>query len=129
MQLVHDYSPAEFRNNVMARATLGKVFKLPTILTTSLGQGPNRRGPLSRAPRHDQIEQRPGTAEAPQQKRRDREHGGAAEGRPGEPAGRAIRRHRVASAIASRATGCSRMRQWIAAANRPRPTAIHHMRS
>jgi nicotinamidase-related amidase len=43
MQLVHDYSPAEFRNNVMALAKLGKAFKLPTILTTSLGQGPNGR--------------------------------------------------------------------------------------
>jgi nicotinamidase-related amidase len=41
MQLVHDYSPAEFRNNVIALAKLGKVFKLPTVLTTSLGQGPN----------------------------------------------------------------------------------------
>jgi len=29
MQLVHDYSPAEFRNNVIALAKLGKVFKLP----------------------------------------------------------------------------------------------------
>lgn len=45
MQLVHDYSPAEFRNNVMALAKLGKVYKLPTILTTSLGQGPN--GPFT----------------------------------------------------------------------------------
>jgi nicotinamidase-related amidase len=41
MQLVHDYSPAEFRNNVMALAKLGKAFKLPTVLITSLGQGPN----------------------------------------------------------------------------------------
>jgi nicotinamidase-related amidase len=41
MQLVHDYSPAEFRNNVIGLAKLGKVFKLPTVLTTSLGQGPN----------------------------------------------------------------------------------------
>lgn len=41
MQLVHDYSPAEFSNNVMALAKLGKAFKLPTVLTTSLGQGPN----------------------------------------------------------------------------------------
>ena len=40
MQLVHDYSPAEFPN-VMALAKLGKVFNLPTVLTTSLGQGPN----------------------------------------------------------------------------------------
>jgi nicotinamidase-related amidase len=37
MQLVHDYSPAEFRNNVMALAKLGKLFNLPTVLTTSLG--------------------------------------------------------------------------------------------
>jgi nicotinamidase-related amidase len=41
MQLVHDYSPAEFRNNVIGLAKLGKVFNLPTVLTTSLGQGPN----------------------------------------------------------------------------------------
>ncbi|HYZ20596.1 MAG TPA: hypothetical protein VE690_00435, partial [Rhodopila sp.] len=41
MQLVHDYSPAEFRNNVIGLAKLGKVFELPTILTTSLGHGPN----------------------------------------------------------------------------------------
>jgi hypothetical protein len=41
MQMVHDYSPAEFRNNVIALAKLGKVFNLPTVLTTSLGQGPN----------------------------------------------------------------------------------------
>jgi nicotinamidase-related amidase len=38
---VHDHSPAEFRNNVLALAKLGKAFKLPTVLTTSLGQGPN----------------------------------------------------------------------------------------
>jgi len=44
MQLVHDYSPAEFRNNVIGLARLGKVFKVPTVLTTSLGQGPN--GPI-----------------------------------------------------------------------------------
>jgi nicotinamidase-related amidase len=41
IQCVHDYSPAEFRNNVMALAKLGKVFNLPTVLSTSLGQGPN----------------------------------------------------------------------------------------
>jgi len=41
MQLVHDYSPAEFRNNVIGLAKLGKVFNLPTVLTTTLGQGPN----------------------------------------------------------------------------------------
>jgi nicotinamidase-related amidase len=41
LQLVHDYSPAEFRNNVIGLSKLAKVFKLPTVLTTSLGQGPN----------------------------------------------------------------------------------------
>lgn len=41
MQLVHDYPPAEFRNNVIALAKLGKVFNLPTVLTTSYSQGPN----------------------------------------------------------------------------------------
>src|ERR1700726_5342534 len=44
MQLVHGYSPAEFRNNVIGLAKLGKVFKLPTVLTTSSDQGPN--GPI-----------------------------------------------------------------------------------
>src|SRR5262249_10710330 len=44
MQLVHDYSPAEFRNNVIGLAKLGKVYKLPTVLTTSYDQGPN--GPI-----------------------------------------------------------------------------------
>src|SRR6202140_5424970 len=44
MQLVHDYSPAELRNNVIGLAKLGKVFKLPTVLTTSSDQGPN--GPI-----------------------------------------------------------------------------------
>jgi len=33
--------PAEFRNNVIGLAKLGKVFQLPTVLSTSLGQGPN----------------------------------------------------------------------------------------
>jgi nicotinamidase-related amidase len=41
MQLVNDYSPAEYRNNVIGLARLGKVFNLPTVLTTSLVQGPN----------------------------------------------------------------------------------------
>ena len=36
MQLVHDYSPAEFRNNVIGLAKLGRVFNLPTVLTTRL---------------------------------------------------------------------------------------------
>jgi heme-degrading monooxygenase HmoA len=41
VQLVHNNSPAELRNDVMALAKLGKVFKLPAVLNTSLGQGPN----------------------------------------------------------------------------------------
>lgn len=44
MQLVHDYSPAEFRNNVLALAKLGRVYDLPVVLTTSYEDGPN--GPL-----------------------------------------------------------------------------------
>jgi hypothetical protein len=48
MQLVHDYSPAEFRNNVIGLAKLGKVHKLPTVLTTSLEDRPN--GPLTPQP-------------------------------------------------------------------------------
>ncbi|RVX67403.1 hypothetical protein B0A52_08756 [Exophiala mesophila] len=41
LQLVKDYTPAEFRNNVMAHAEMGKLFGLPTILTTSAERGPN----------------------------------------------------------------------------------------
>lgn len=44
MQLVHDYSPAEFRSNVLALAKVGRVFNLPTILTSSYESGPN--GPI-----------------------------------------------------------------------------------
>jgi len=42
--LVHDFSPDDFKNNVLALADCAKYFKLPTILTTSFEQGPN--GPL-----------------------------------------------------------------------------------
>ena len=42
--LVQDFSPDEFRNNVRALADAAKFFNLPTILTTSFEQGPN--GPL-----------------------------------------------------------------------------------
>lgn len=42
--LVRDYSPDEFRNNVLALADLTKYFKLPVVLTTSFEEGPN--GPL-----------------------------------------------------------------------------------
>ncbi|KAJ7610986.1 Isochorismatase hydrolase [Roridomyces roridus] len=43
-QLVRDFGPEEFRNNILAHAATGKVFNLPTILTTSAETGPN--GPL-----------------------------------------------------------------------------------
>ncbi|KAG7090231.1 hypothetical protein E1B28_011831 [Marasmius oreades] len=43
MEVVKDYEPVEFRNNVLAHAELGKVFNLPTVLTTSTEDGPNGR--------------------------------------------------------------------------------------
>ncbi|KAK7050000.1 hypothetical protein VNI00_005431 [Paramarasmius palmivorus] len=43
-ELVKDYEPVEYRNNILAHAALGKVFNLPTILTTSTDDGPN--GPM-----------------------------------------------------------------------------------
>ncbi|MCW5607047.1 MAG: hydrolase [Nitrosomonas sp.] len=44
ISLVQDFSPNEFKNNVLALAACGKYFGLPTILTTSFEVGPN--GPL-----------------------------------------------------------------------------------
>ncbi|PPC79182.1 hydrolase [Pokkaliibacter plantistimulans] len=44
ISLVQDFTPNEFKNNVLALADLAKFFQLPTILTTSFEQGPN--GPL-----------------------------------------------------------------------------------
>lgn len=44
INLVQDYTPNEFKNNVLALADIAKYFKLPTILTTSFEEGPN--GPL-----------------------------------------------------------------------------------
>jgi nicotinamidase-related amidase len=41
LSLVHDFTPEEFRNNVLALADTGKNFGLPTILTTSAEDGPN----------------------------------------------------------------------------------------
>ncbi|MBS1369691.1 MAG: hydrolase [Lentisphaeria bacterium] len=41
LSLVHDFTPAEFKNNVLAVADTAKHFKLPTVLTTSFEQGPN----------------------------------------------------------------------------------------
>jgi nicotinamidase-related amidase len=42
--LVHDFSPDDFKNCVLALADAAKYFELPTILTTSFESGPN--GPL-----------------------------------------------------------------------------------
>ncbi|AEP08640.1 isochorismate family cysteine hydrolase YcaC [Micavibrio aeruginosavorus] len=44
INLVQDYTPNEFKNNVLAIANVAKYFNLPTILTTSFEDGPN--GPL-----------------------------------------------------------------------------------
>lgn len=44
VSLVQDYSPGEFKNSVLALASVAKFFNLPTILTTSFEKGPN--GPL-----------------------------------------------------------------------------------
>ncbi|KAJ7123955.1 ycaC protein [Mycena crocata] len=43
-QLVRDFGPEEFRNNIFAHAAIGKLFNLPTVLTSSAESGPN--GPL-----------------------------------------------------------------------------------
>jgi len=42
--LVQDFLPEVFKNNVLALAACAKYFKLPSILTTSMAEGPN--GPL-----------------------------------------------------------------------------------
>ncbi|HEV7737886.1 MAG TPA: hypothetical protein VGO47_11015 [Chlamydiales bacterium] len=38
-QLVRDFNPDEFKQNILAHAALGKIFNLPTILTTSAEVG------------------------------------------------------------------------------------------
>ncbi|KIY65605.1 ycaC protein [Cylindrobasidium torrendii FP15055 ss-10] len=43
-QMTRDFNSVEYRNNILAHAELGKIFNLPTILTSSTPQGPN--GPL-----------------------------------------------------------------------------------
>ncbi|KAI0369598.1 ycaC protein [Pilatotrama ljubarskyi] len=43
-QLARDASPVEFKSNILAHAALGKIFALPTVLTSSAETGPN--GPL-----------------------------------------------------------------------------------
>lgn len=44
LSLVRDFSPDEFKNNVMALADIAQFFNIPTILTTSFEDGPN--GPM-----------------------------------------------------------------------------------
>jgi nicotinamidase-related amidase len=41
LSLVQDYTPDEFKNNVLALAATAQLFQLPTILTTSFENGPN----------------------------------------------------------------------------------------
>ncbi|KAJ7583613.1 Isochorismatase-like protein [Mycena floridula] len=52
-QVVRDYEPDQYKNNILAHAALGKTFGLPTILTTSAQTGPN--GPLP----HEILEMHP----------------------------------------------------------------------
>jgi nicotinamidase-related amidase len=44
ISLVQDFSPAEFKNSVLALGDIAKYYQLPTILTTSFEAGPN--GPI-----------------------------------------------------------------------------------
>ena len=39
--MVRDYTPAEFKNNVLALVDIATTYQLPTILTTSTESGPN----------------------------------------------------------------------------------------
>ena len=41
ISLVQDFSPGEFKNNVLALVANAKYFPLPPILTTSFENGPN----------------------------------------------------------------------------------------
>ena len=38
-QMARDFTPVNFMNNILAHAELGRVFNLPTILTTSAETG------------------------------------------------------------------------------------------
>jgi len=44
LSLVRDFSPDDFKNNVLALSDIAKFFNIPTILTTSFEDGPN--GPM-----------------------------------------------------------------------------------
>jgi nicotinamidase-related amidase len=50
ISLVQDFTPDDFKNNVIALADIGKFFKLPTILTTSFDEGPIVREIIERFP-------------------------------------------------------------------------------
>ena len=85
ISLVQDYTPNEFKNNVLALAESAKFFNLPTILTTSFENGPNgpngpppagRRGSSARARR------RRGRPRAASRRGRARGRGRARAGRP-----------------------------------------------
>lgn len=41
LSFVRDFSPSEFKNNVLAMADIAALYKLPTVLTTSFEKGPN----------------------------------------------------------------------------------------
>lgn len=43
-QIARDWDSTLYRDNILAHAELGKLFNLPTVLSTSAQQGPN--GPL-----------------------------------------------------------------------------------
>ena len=43
-QMARDRTAVDVKNNILAHAELGKIFNLPTVLTTSTETGPN--GPL-----------------------------------------------------------------------------------
>lgn len=38
---VRDYDPTVFRNNIIAHASIAKIFGIPIVLTTSAETGPN----------------------------------------------------------------------------------------
>lgn len=40
-QVVRDFSTNDFRNNMLAHSSIGNVFDLPTVLTSSSDTGPN----------------------------------------------------------------------------------------
>ncbi|OGM49809.1 isochorismatase family protein [Aspergillus bombycis] len=46
IQLVRDFEPSEFRNNVLALVRVAKYFGAPSVLTTSFDTGPN--GPIAK---------------------------------------------------------------------------------